>query len=352
MRKTLIEIALLIQGEIVGDKNLVITGLNGIEQAQKGDLTFLAHSKYLPFIKKSQATAFLTTRDMKIPDRPIIRTDNPALAFVKLAQIISEETAPRVTGIHDTTVIAPSVTIGRNPSIGPFTVIEENVCIGDDVSIGAGCFIGRASVIGRGCLISSHVSIQDKVEVGSRVTIHSGTVIGSDGFGFEEEENGKHIKVPQIGTVVIEDDVAIGANVTIDRARFGKTLIGRGTKIDNLVQIAHNVQIGENCLIVAQVGLSGSSSIGKGTVMAGQSGVVGHVVVGAGSIITAQSGVTKSIPPGSKVFGMPAKPFDQAKKVNAYVQRLPLYVALLQEIKKRLEAIEDRFKHETKNNKK
>jgi UDP-3-O-[3-hydroxymyristoyl] glucosamine N-acyltransferase len=233
--------------------------------------------------------------------------------------------------------------LGKDVAIGPYVVVEDNVSIGDKSIIYAGCFIGHHTRIGRDTFIYPHVSIRERISIGNRVIIHCGTVIGSDGFGFATIK-GLHHKIPQIGTVQIGDDVEIGANVTIDRARFDKTVIGNGTKIDNLVQIAHNVIIGENSIIVAQAGISGSTTIGKGVTLAGQAGLVGHITIGDGAVVAAQAGVTKSVPPNVTVSGYPARQHDAAKKVNACVQNLPKLYAKVEELKKKIEELEARLK--------
>lgn len=213
-------------------------------------------------------------------------------------------------------------------------MVEDNAQIGDQTILYAGVYVGQQVKIGANCVIYPHVSVRERVIIGNRVIIHNGAVIGSDGFGYASVA-GMHQKIPQIGTVVIEDDVEIGANVTIDRARFDKTMIGRGTKIDNLVQIAHNVVIGENSIIVAQAGISGSTVIGKNVTVAGQAGIVGHISIGDDAVVAAQAGVTKSVPPRTCVSGYPAKPHNVAKRINAYVQRLPELFLKVSEIEKR-----------------
>jgi len=339
MHKTLQEIAAIVHGEIVGDKDVVITGICGIKEAQKGDLTFVANSKYFPLAEKTKASAIIAPRDMSVGSKTLLHVENPSLAFAHIASLFVDDQPKPAVGVHKTAVIAPDVTLGQNISIGPYVVIESKAVIGDNTLIGSGCFIGQGTKIGRDCQIYPHVTIRERITLEDRVIVHSGTVIGSDGFGFVNVK-GVHHKIPQVGTVVVEDDVEIGANVTIDRARFDKTLIGRGTKIDNLVQIAHNVTIGRNCIIVAQVGISGSVTIEDNVILAGQAGVAGHVTIGQGSVVTGQSGVTKSIPPNSTVLGMPAKPAAQAKRVNACLQKLPEYVQTIHELQKRLEALE------------
>jgi len=343
MRKTLREIAELVGGEVVGDESLVITGVSGIKEAHEGDITFLANPKYSPLVDKTLASAIITGRDVENVPKPIIRTDNPSLAFTKLISSFTPSEVTHPKGIHPSAVVGKNVKLGKDVAIGPYTVIEEGVSLGDKTVIYAGCYIGQNTKIGSQTLIYPNVSIRERVTIGERVIIHSGTVIGSDGFGFVTVE-GKHHKIPQLGIVIIEDDVEIGANAAIDRARFEKTVIGKGTKIDNLVHIAHNVTIGENSLIVAQVGISGSTEIGRNVVLAGQVGIVGHIKIGDNVIVMAQSGVSKSVPADTAVWGYPAKPQDVAKRVNACVQNLPKLYEKVEELKKKIEELENKLK--------
>jgi UDP-3-O-[3-hydroxymyristoyl] glucosamine N-acyltransferase len=342
MHKTLREIAKLIDGEVVGDENIVITGVAGIKEATDGDITFLANPKYFPYIEKTSAAAVITSHEIKEAPKPIIRTENPSLAFAKMLSLIAPCEIKHPQGIHPTAILGKDVSLGADVAIGPYAVIEDKVSIGDKTIIYAGCFIGHDTKIGSNTLIYSHVSIRERITIGNRVIIHSGTVIGSDGFGYVAVE-GVHRKIPQIGTVEIGDDVEIGANVTIDRARFDKTIIGRGTKIDNLVQIAHNVVTGENCIIVAQVGISGSTTLGKDVILAGQVGLVGHITVGDGAVVMAQSGVSKSIPAKTMVWGSPAKPANVAKRINACIQNLPRLHDTVAELKKKVEELDKRL---------
>lgn len=322
MKKTLGEIAQLIDGEVIGDPNVVITGVCGIKEAGGGDLTFIANSRYLSLMESTKAAAIITSKEVKEAGKPIIRTENPSLAFAKMLSLVTPSEIRHPEGIHPQALIGKNVKLGKNVAIQAFCVIEDNVEIADDSILYAGVYVGHHAKIGRNALIYSGVSIRERVVIGDRVIIHSGSVIGSDGFGFAIVR-GVHHKIPQIGTVIVEDDVEIGANVTIDRARFDKTVIGRGSKIDNLVQIAHNVVIGENSIIVAQVGISGSTMIGKNVILAGQAGIVGHINIGDGAIVAAQAGVTKSVPSNAKVSGYPAKPHATAMRVNACLQKLP-----------------------------
>jgi len=335
VKKTLEEIARIIDGEVVGDPDVIITGVSGIKEAEEGDITFLANPKYAPLLEKTHASAVITSRDITSSLKPLIRTDNPSLAFTKIVSFVLPVEIRHPKGIHPSAVIGKDVRLGKGVSIGPTAVIADNASIGDNSIIYSGSYIGHDSVIGSDAIIYPNVSIRERITIGNRVIIHSGTVIGSDGFGFVTVED-KHHKIPQIGTVEIGDDVEIGANVTIDRARFEKTVIGRGTKIDNLVQIAHNVTIGENSLIVAQVGISGSTTVGNNVILAGQVGIVGHISIGDNAVAMAQSGVNKSIPAGTMVWGYPAKPAEIARKVNACVQNLPRLYEAVTELKKKI----------------
>lgn len=341
MQKTLREIAHIIDGEVIGDDSIVITGVCGIKEAEEGDLTFVANSKYLPLINKTKASAIITSRDVRKAPKPIIRTDNPSLSFARMVSLLSPNEIKHPKGIHPTAIIGENVKLGSDVAIQPYSVIEDNVEIGDRTVIYACVYIGHHTKIGQDTVIYNGVSIRERVTIGSRVFIHSGTVIGSDGFGFATVK-GIHHKIPQIGTVMIEDDVEIGSNVTIDRARFGKTVIGRGTKIDNLVQIAHNVEVGENSIIVAQTGISGSTTIGRGVTLAGQSGIVGHINIGDNAVVAAQAGVTKSVPANMCVSGYPAKPHSEAKRINACVQHLPKLISTIHSLEKKIKELEEK----------
>jgi UDP-3-O-[3-hydroxymyristoyl] glucosamine N-acyltransferase len=337
MRKTLKEIALLVGGEIVGDDSAQISSVNGIREAQEGDITFLANPMYRPLINITKASAIITSRDITSAPRPIIRTDDPSAAFAKVLSLFGNKTDDIVVsaGIHKTAVIGENVRLGAGISVGAFAVIEDNCEIGDAAVLCAHAYIGNNCRIGGHSKIYPHVTIREGSVIGANVIIHSNTVIGSDGFGYVQV-NGEHQKIPQTGIVCIEDNVEIGANVAIDRARFGKTLVGRGTKIDNLVQIAHNVCIGENSIIVSQAGISGSSRLGKNVILAGQSGIVGHIELGDNVIVAAQSGVTKSVPANSIVLGSPAYPMTQQKKIFALLHKLPDLFKTIKELKDKM----------------
>jgi UDP-3-O-[3-hydroxymyristoyl] glucosamine N-acyltransferase len=339
MQRTLAEIAKIVDGRVIGDGKVVIRGISGIKEAQDGDLTFLANPKYLPLARTTQASAIIVGRDVVIDGKPVVQTDNPSLAFSKVVGLIKDDLTPKVKGIHSTAIVDPSADIGEGAGIGPYVVIEKGAKIGKNTVICAGVYIGQKTQLGDNCLIYPNVTILENVSIGQRVSIHAGSVIGSDGFGYVQVGD-RHIKVPQMGTVVLEDDVEIGACVTIDRARFDRTVVGRGTKIDNHVQIAHNVRTGENCIIVAQVGISGSTTLGNNVTLAGQVGVVGHVTIGDRVIVGGMSGVSKDIQPGAMVSGIPAEDHKSWARHIAHFQRFPIYVEEIRQLKEKVAALE------------
>lgn len=352
MSRTVKEIAKHIHGKVVGDGDVEIKSLSGIKEARPGDITFVANSKYFPLVEKTKASAIICPEDFTAEGQTLIQTGNPSLSFAKVVPLFMEESPPPAPGIHPTAIIGPGAVLGKDISVGPYTVIEREARIGDRTIIGSHCFIGYRVSVGQDSLFYPNVSVRERVTIGNRVIVHCGTVIGSDGFGFVNID-GRHEKIPQVGTVDVCDDVEIGANVTIDRARFDKTVIGAGTKIDNLVQIAHNVRIGEHCLIVAQVGISGSDIIEDRVILAGQAGLAGHLTVGEGAVVAAQAGVVSSIPPHTMVSGYPAKPHQTAKRINACVQRLPVYIKKISELQKQVDALQtqlNRLSQQFKNN--
>lgn len=337
---TVADIAKLVAGEIIGDGSFCVTGINGIREAHEGELTFVANAKYEALLTQTKASAAIVGLDVTCSSKHLIRVANPSYAFTQvLNHLLPDPRLRHPQGIHPTAIIHPTAKLGANVGVGAYVVIEQDVQVGNGSVIYAGSYIGHGSTLGSDCLIYPQVMIRENITLQDRVIIHSGTVIGSDGFGYVTV-NGRHEKIPQIGTVIIESDVEIGANVTIDRARFDKTVIGEGTKIDNLVHIAHNVIVGKHCLIVAQVGISGSSTLGNYVILAGQVGVVGHLTIGDGAIVTAQSGVSKSIKAGEQVFGSPAQPIKDAFRANAHVGRLEHYAATIKDLKKRIEELE------------
>lgn len=335
MQKTLGDLARIVGGEVVGDPSLVITGARGIKEAREGDITFVANPRYASLFGETQASAVITSMQVERAHKPLIRVKDPSLAFAQVVATLYPVELKHPKGIHPSACIAKSAKLGAGVAVGANVVIEEHAEVGDNTIIYAGSYIGHDTKIGRDCLIWPNVSIRERVEIGSRVSIQSGTVIGSEGFGYARVD-GVYKLIPQIGTVKIEDDVEIGANVTIDRARFDKTIVGRGTKIDNLVQIAHNVVIGENSIIVAQAGISGSTRIGSNVTIAGQAGLVGHIEIGDGAVLAAQAGIMNSVPSGMTYSGYPARPHQEAMKIYGAMKFLPQLVRDVNALKRKM----------------
>ena len=319
----LIEIARKYNCEILGDGNVEITGISEIQRARKGDLTFLTNPRYKRFLKGTEASAILTGAPIEGLKIPQLVCSEPYVVFAKLlSEFYPEELPP--PKISEKATISEGVKIGKDSFIGDYSFIGEGTEIGDNVYIFPGVYIGKKCRIGSNTVIYPNVTIYDKSLIGRFVRIHSGAVIGSDGFGYAfSREEMRTYKIPQVGRVVIEDFVEIGANTTIDRGTLGETVIGEGTKIDNLVQIGHNVKIGKYCFIVSQVGISGSTKIGDFVTLAGKVGVAGHVEIGDNVTVAAKSGVTKSLREPGVYAGFPAKPYREWRKVQAIVDRLP-----------------------------
>jgi UDP-3-O-[3-hydroxymyristoyl] glucosamine N-acyltransferase len=347
---TVHDLAALVGGQMLSipDPSTAISGATSIAEARPGDVTFFGNPKYLAALRQCKATAVLVPEDFSEPIPAIaIRCANPTLAFTKVLEKISPPPIVHPPGIHPTAVISPGATIGQAVSIQPHAVIEPGAQIGHGSFIGAGSYIGHEARVGERCHIAPRVTIGTRCIVGNRVLLHSGVVLGSDGFGFEFT-NGRHEKIPQTGIVQIDDDVEIGANTTVDRARFGRTWIGEGTKIDNLVQIAHNVQIGKHCILCAQVGISGSTRLADHVVLGGQVGTVGHIEIASGVQVGAQSGVSKNIPPGETWFGTPAQPMHSAKEQFARVALLPRFFDRLKAVEQLAREIEKSLQSGTK----
>jgi UDP-3-O-[3-hydroxymyristoyl] glucosamine N-acyltransferase len=318
---TTAEIAQLLAGEVIGDGAAVLTGFATADTAKPGDLTFAETGEYFAAAEKSAATAIIAGNNSSSANKIVIRVANPRLAFAKALAVFFPE-PEFAAGIHPSAVITRSAQIDPTAHIGPHCTIGERVKLGANVVLQAGDCIGDDSVLGNDVNLFPNVTIYPRTQIGRRVRIHAGTVIGSDGYGYVLD-NGIHRKVPQVGSVVIGDDVEIGANVTVDRGALGATVIGRGTKVDNLVQIAHNVQIGEHCLVIAQVGIAGSSRLGNHVILAGQAGISGHLKIGNHVTIGAQAGVMTDIPDGEKWLGSPAQPDKEFKRQVIALRRMP-----------------------------
>ncbi len=321
---TVSELAALVGGQLASgaDGSAKISGAAALAEALPGEVTFFGNPKYLLKLRASRATVALVPLAFaeEVP-AACIRCENPTLAFSKVIEKFAPPPVHFAPGVHPTAVVAPGVRLGAGVSIQPHAVIEAGASIGDGTVVGAHSYIGHEAQIGGGCLIHPHVMIGFRCKIGSRVILHSGAVLGGDGFGFELQD-GRHVKIPQIGIVQVDDDVEIGANSTVDRARFGRTWIGEGTKIDNLVQIGHNVVIGKHCILCAFVGVSGSTKIGDYVTLAGQVGTVGHVEIGDGVIVGAQAGVSKTLAVKQIYMGSPAVPAREWKEQVAQIHSL------------------------------
>jgi UDP-3-O-[3-hydroxymyristoyl] glucosamine N-acyltransferase len=322
-------------GELHGDPEREISGAASLAEAAVDEIAFYSDPRYGSLLRKTRAAAvFVPLNFSDTISAAQIRVANPSKAFEQVVLKFAPNPISFAAGVHSSAIVDPSVKLGNRVSIQPHAVIEAAVRIGDDTVVGAGSYIGHESVIGASCVIYPNATIRERTRIGARVIIHSGAVIGADGFGFEFVEK-RHEKIPQLGIVQIDDDVEIGANTTIDRARFGRTWIQEGVKIDNLVQVAHNVVIGRHSIIAAQTGISGSTRVGEYVTMAGQVGIVGHVTIGDRTVLAAQSGVSKDIP-GGVWFGYPAAPLPEAKRQVAWVHRLGKLFDRVKAIEKKL----------------
>jgi UDP-3-O-[3-hydroxymyristoyl] glucosamine N-acyltransferase len=332
---TLQELAADTGGELIGNPALEITGAASLAEAIPGEISFYSDPRYGAVLRKTRASAVLVPSGFNENiATPQVRVANPSKAFEQIVLKFAPRPIEFSPGVHPTAMVDPSAKLGARVSIQPYVVIEPNVEIGDGTSVGAHSYVGHESVIGCDCKIYPRVTIRERTRIGARAIIHSGVVIGADGFGFQFV-NGRHQKIPQLGMVQIDDDVEIGANSTIDRARFGRTWIQDGVKIDNLVQIAHNVVLGKNSIVAAQTGISGSTRVGEYVMMGGQVGVVGHVEIADQTNIAAQSGVSKSIS-GGLWFGSPAVPIGDAKRHIGWIHRLGKLYARVKALEEKL----------------
>jgi UDP-3-O-[3-hydroxymyristoyl] glucosamine N-acyltransferase len=319
-----------------GDGDVEIVRVAGIQHAQPGDLTFLADPKYEAALAATQASAVLL-REGSASGAPcaVLWTRDPYLSFARAVALFAPPWRP-AAGVHPMAAVGADVQLGRNVSIGAFVAVADGAVIGDDTVIFPNVTIGPGARIGQECVIHSNVAIRERVVVGDRVILQNGVVLGGDGYGFVRRGDGTHEKIPQIADVVIEDDVELGANTTVDRPAVGETRIRSGTKIDNLVQVAHGVSVGRNVLMAAQVGIAGSTDIEDDVIFGGQVGVGGHLTIGRGSVAVGQSGVTKSLPPGAMVAGYPAIDGHEWRRASVIFKRLP-------ELKRRIEELEERL---------
>jgi UDP-3-O-[3-hydroxymyristoyl] glucosamine N-acyltransferase len=336
---TLTELAQRLGCRLEGDGRIEVVRVAGIEDAEPGEVTFLANAKYASKLATTRASAVIAGEGVNGAPCPVLRTREPYLAFADAVAVLSP---PRrqPPGISPLAAIDPTAVIGPDVTIGPFVAIGPAARVGAGTSVASHTVIDGGASLGAECVVHAHVTIREDVTIGSRVVIQDGAVIGSDGFGFARRPDGTHQKIPQVGRVVIEDDVEIGANSTIDRPAVGETRIGAGAKIDNLVQVAHGVKIGRNVLLAAQVGIAGSTVLEDDVVMAGQSGATGHVRLGRGAIVGAKSAVTKDIEAGQHVAGVPAGDLAEWRESVVLLRRLPELRKLLAALERRLAALE------------
>jgi UDP-3-O-[3-hydroxymyristoyl] glucosamine N-acyltransferase len=331
---------MMVRGRLVGDAGIEVTGIAGIGEAGEGDITLLAGSRYESLLGSTRAAAVVRSEGVAC-SLPSIVVDRPYIAFARLLELFQVTTDAEVEeGIHPSSVVDPTAELAKGVRIGPCCRIGRGARIGAGTRVLFGVYIGDRVTVGQDCLIYPNVTIREASEIGNRVVLHPGVVIGADGFGFAWDGE-RHVKIPQIGRVVIEDDVEIGANSAVDRATTSATRIGRGTKIDNLVQVGHNCVIGRHSVIAGQTGMAGSTVIGERVTAGGQSGFMGHIHVGDGAVIGSQSGVTKSVPPGMIVSGYPAREHGFARRLWAYTTRLPEVFTRLKGLESRLAKLEE-----------
>jgi UDP-3-O-[3-hydroxymyristoyl] glucosamine N-acyltransferase len=340
---TLAQIAERTGGRLFGDAQCAISGVAGIRDAGPGDITFVANARYVRELATTGASAVIVAEGIAVPEgRSGLVHDNPSLAFAHVVELLYPPRARPEPGFHPSAFVDPSASIGPGVSIGPFVVVEAGASIGARTVLAPFVYVGAQARIGADGLLYPHVSVRERCVLGDRVIVHCGAVIGSDGYGYVQI-GARHQKIPQVGTVEIGDDVEIGANVCIDRARFDTTRIERGTKIDNLVQVAHNVHIGQDSLVIAQVGISGSAEIGDGVILAGQSGIAGHIRIGDGAVVAGQAGVTKPVEPGQMVAGMPARPFTEYMRGQAVLANISEWIRKVRALEQRVAELEERL---------
>jgi UDP-3-O-[3-hydroxymyristoyl] glucosamine N-acyltransferase len=330
------ELAARLECTLEGPSELEISGVAGMDGASPTELTFLSNPKYHRKLKTTRAAAIILAPEVQAPGRPVLRSQNPYLTFAKALEVFSPPYRPPA-GIHPTAVIAPDVKLGRNPSIGPYVVIEEGAELGDDCVLKSFVMIYRGAKIGHRFFAHSHAVVREKVQIGNDVILQNGVVVGGDGFGFARQADGSYYKIVQSGTVVVEDAVEVQSNACVDRAAVGETRLRRGAKVDNLVQVGHSCDVGENTLLCGQAGLAGSCKLGRNVVLAGQVGVAGHLTIGDNVIATAQSGIPADVEPNSTISGYPAIDNALWLKCSAIYSRLPEIYAGLRKVRQHLQ---------------
>ena len=339
MKKKLRELAELVNGTVVGDGEVEIHGVASIEDAKEGEITFIANPKYLPKLGQTQASAIIVSPEVTYGEKPLLSVKNPYLTFAKILTLFSYKPYQPM-GVDPNAWVSPTARLGKDLTVYPFVYIGDRCLIGDRVTLYPGVYVGEGSFIGEDSIVHPNVSIYPEMTIGKRVILHSGVVVGSDGFGYAKEGK-KNLKIPQVGKVEIEDDVEIGSNTSIDRGALGNTLIRRGVKIDNLVQVAHNVVIGEDSIIVAQVGISGSTKVGSNVTLAGQVGLAGHIQIADNVMVGAQSGVGHDLSPNQAYSGSPAIPHREWLRMVTAMPKVPEMKRRLTELEKRLSRLEE-----------
>ncbi|MGC9196705.1 MAG: UDP-3-O-(3-hydroxymyristoyl)glucosamine N-acyltransferase [Syntrophobacteraceae bacterium] len=341
---SLAELARLLEAQLKGDPELKVFGIGGLDTAIAGEVSFLVDTRYKHLLAGCRASALIVSPKFEDLEVNLLIVDNPYLALARAAKLFFPP-AEKVAGVHPTAFVGEAVFLAEGVCVGALAHVGQGSTVGRDTTIGASAFVGRDVKIGQGCLIHPRATILDGCILGDRVIIHAGAVIGADGYGYASEEGGKHLKIPQIGIVQIDDDVEIGANTTVDRATFGKTWIKRGVKIDNLVMIAHNVVVGEDTLIIAQAGIAGSARLGKNVVLAAQAGVIGHIEIGDGVKAAAKAGIHCSVKANQVVVGgFPALPYDEWFKTYGDIRRLSRLREAVKRLDEKVRKIEEVLK--------
>lgn len=342
MKMTVAEIATLVGGNVCGDPDVLITGVNGVDEARPGELCFIRSTRYLPQLNESKASAVLIREVPEGLAIPAIVVDTPDLAFAIVLKHCETSTRRHPEGIHPGAVVHPTAVLGPNVALGACAVIEAGARLEQDVVVYAGCYIGRDSHLGAGTVVYPNVTIRESTSIGARCIIHAGATIGSDGFGYAHL-NGQWMKIPQVGRVILEDEVEVGSGTAIDRATFGETRIGRGTKIDNLVQIGHNVRIGEHCALAGMVGIAGSAILEDGVQVGASAGLKGHLTVGQGATVAARSGVVRDVEPGTIVSGFPAIEHNEERRVLVAQRRVPELIRRIKALERALDLLKEQL---------
>lgn len=341
---TLAELAALTKAKLVGDPNHIISGVESLDAATQSDASFLANPRYREVMAKSEAGVIcIDPNTPQTEGKNYLVADNPSHAFQKIAEaiLLSEYNQSGFKGIHSSAIIHPTAKIGKDVSIGPHVVIDQGVTIGDRTTIHALVSIGPGVQVGTDCLFYPRAVVRERCTIGNRVILQPGAVIGSCGFGYITDAQGRHLKLDQLGTVILKDDVEIGANTSVDRARFKTTVIGVGTKVDNLVQLGHNVELGPHNIVIAQTGIAGSTKTGRHVIFGAQSGIVGHIEIADGTMLASRSGVSKSITkPGGKYSGSPIMPLSDYNRQQVYLRKIEEYVDKIEQLEKRLAKLE------------